>query len=88
MKTKGQVEFEVAGGMCRLQFAPGMSTGMDPETNPGIGFALIGDSPGFKARDGKFYSGMGVFSRSDAQRLRDMLDDFLAAFTGGELVER
>jgi len=71
METKQRVEFEVVGGMCRLQFDPGYSTGSDDETNPGIGFSLI-------ANGQKLQSHHGVFARSDARRLRDMLDLFLA----------
>jgi hypothetical protein len=77
-EIKDCVEFEVAGGLCRLQFEPGNSTGRAEDTNPGVGFILVSEIAAHRARDGKFYSGSGVFGRSDALRLRDALDQFLA----------
>lgn len=72
----GRVEFDVAGGMCRLQFDPGHSTGREDNLNPGVGFTFIGDTPS-RQHSGKYYNGMGVIRRSDAAKLRDMLDEFL-----------
>jgi hypothetical protein len=79
-EPKGRVEFEVVGGMCRLQFDPAVSCGPDEGCNPGVGFGQISDSEGFRYKDGKIHSGMGVFSRADAARLRDMLNEFLEAY--------
>jgi hypothetical protein len=83
MEKFERIEFEVIGGMCRLQFDPVISCGPDDDCNPGIGFSLISDAGPAYARDGKYYSGMGVFSRSDAARLRDMLDAFLVEWPVG-----
>lgn len=74
------VEFAVVGGMCRLKFRPGSSSGRGEDTNPGVSFDFISETsrllPG---GDGKFYGGMGVFARSDAKRLADMIYAFLEA---------
>lgn len=72
-----KIGFGVVGGMCRIEFQIGYSCGPDEDCNPGIGFELISDVPANPRRDGKYYAGMGVFSRADATRLRDALEAFL-----------
>lgn len=71
------VKIEVVGGLCELTFTPFSSTGVDPDTNPGVAFQLKSDRQCFQDRTGKFYHGVGVIGRADAIRLRDMLEIFL-----------
>lgn len=74
------LEIEVVGGLCKLQFRPGSSTGpQGSDTSPGVSFTLVSDHPARQFGDGKFYHGMGVIGRSDATALRDMLEIFLKA---------
>lgn len=68
----------VTGGMCVLEFWPGFSCGRDPDTQPGVNFTFVSETSRLVEHNGKFYGGMGVFSRSDAKRLADALNAFLA----------
>ena len=73
-----EVEIDVVGGMCRLTFTTGVSTGASgSDTSPGVGFELVSDSAAFQHGD-KFYLGTGVIGRSDVVKLRDALDAFLS----------
>ena len=67
---------DVAGGCCRLRFRSGGSTG-GSDTDPGVSFLLKSDLPAHPTSDGFYWNGMGVIGRSDAAKLRDLLDDFL-----------
>lgn len=74
------VRVPVVGGLCELVFTPGPSCGTDPDCHPGVTFRLVTDRvrapmPG---ADGTFHIGCGVFSRSHAKALRDMIDRFLS----------
>ena len=70
-----QIEVPVAGGMCKLLFRPGCSTG-GADTNPGVGFDYVSEVQ-LLANKNNFYGGMGVIGRKDAAVLRDMLNEFL-----------
>lgn len=70
------IEIDVVGGMCKLVIGPIASCGSDPQSKPGISFALISESRGM-LHEGKWYMGMGVIRRDDAKRLRDMLDSMI-----------
>lgn len=75
----GEVVIEVQGGECVLHFAPGASTGRDPEANPGVSFAFYSNSQLFPNRNATgFHGGKGVIGRADARALMKMLADFLA----------
>jgi len=80
-----EVEMEVVGGMCRIKFRTGVSTGPSgSDTSPGVGFDLISDRPALQFGDGKYYHGIGVIGRSDAAALRDALELFLKSHARGE----
>jgi hypothetical protein len=79
-----EIEMEVAGGLCRIKFRPGVSTGpRDSDTAPGIGFELISEIPARRFPNGMYYHGMGVIGREDATRLRDALEIFLKNHAAG-----
>lgn len=63
--------------MCRLRFTAGMSCGPSQDCHPGIGFDMISEAREGIPIKGKFYHGTGVFSRSDAKHLADMINEFL-----------
>lgn len=73
----GTIEIPVIGGMCRLKFRPGCSCGEGADSNPGIGFEMVSEVPGFERSDGTFSAGTGVFGRKDAKRLADAIYTFL-----------
>ena len=78
------LKMEVVGGLCRISFRAGVSTGPSgSDASPGIGFELVSDHPTREIR-GKFYHGMGVIGRSDAAALRDMIEVFLKSHARGE----
>jgi hypothetical protein len=71
------VRVEVHGGLCQLEFMPGICCG---SANPGIGFELSATTSRMvgPTRDGRWRAGMGAISLTDARQLRDMLDWFIA----------
>ncbi len=75
----GQVDIPVHSGLCRLVFAPGGSTGKDPNCYPGISFTYISKKEWLIPNGDKteFYGGMGVIGRDSAKKLADMLNKFL-----------
>ena len=84
VKEEVSLDMEVVGGLCRLTFIPWMSTGRPgSDTHPGIGFDILSETPGFKCGE-KYTLGTGVINRTDAARLRDMLELFLKGHARGE----
>lgn len=77
MSATKDVVIDVVGGMVRLTFSPGYSTGRERDTNPGIGFAYESDAEPRRNSTGKYCGGKGVIGRKQAADLRDMLDKFL-----------
>lgn len=74
-----KVVIPVVGGLCELAFTPGGSCGTDPDCQPGISFHFLSETGRlYRGNDGRFYGGTGVFGRSHALALRDMIDRFLA----------
>ena len=74
-----EVEINVAGGMCRLTFKTGVSTGLSgSDTSPGVGFELLSEVPAFPCGENSYTHGTGVIGRSDIVKLRDALDAFLS----------
>lgn len=78
------VRIEVAGGLCMLNFSPGYSTGREADLNPGIGFDVVSDVAVKPDKDGKYRFGSGVIGRSDAIRLRNMIDEFILEYENDE----
>jgi len=70
------VRFVVHGGMCELEFVPGMCCG---PAQPGIAFTMKAENNRMigPCYDGKWHAGMGCFTLADATKLRDMLDKFI-----------
>jgi len=78
-----RIELEVIGGLCRLEFTLGSSTGTDEDTRPGVGFALVSEAAPM-THGALYYSGSGVIGRQDCERLRDALEIFLKSCARGE----
>ena len=78
MSDEQTISIDVEGGGIKLHFTPGWNTGRSEDTNPGIGFEYTATIASFPKQDGTFVGGTGVFSRADATRLRDMINEFLA----------
>lgn len=68
---KDSIKMEVHGGLCDLVFTPGVSTGPEgSDSRDGIGFDLFPTGE-------RLPKHMGVIGRSDAKKLRDLINEAL-----------
>ena len=74
----GQVRVNIPTALCFMMFTPSTYTGTDSDTRPGVGFTFE-PYPELTEAAPFFQQVSGVMTRTDAKRLRDMLDRFLAS---------